>query len=500
MNRQIRKVAAAVGVLVLALLVNLTFVQVVKGDEYRNHPGNRRVILAEYSNPRGPIVVDGTPVAESVATSDELKYLRRYPNGPVYAPVTGYYSIIYGPSGLEQTENDVLTGTDSRLFGQRVADILTGRNPQGGSVDLTLNRAAQETAYRDMQGKRGAVVALDPATGAILAAVSTPSYDPNTLSSHDADEVEAAWQALKPADPQTPLINRAFSNTYPAGSTFKIMVAAAALKAGIKPTDRIPAPDVLKLPGTGNATLRNFDGERCGDGQTDTLDHALTISCNTAFAQLCLTLGQDKVEDQVRQFGMDGRTRNVPLPVAGSTIGAVQNDAQLAQSCIGQFNVQITPLQDAMLSAAVANGGTLMTPFLVKDERAHNLSVVSTTQPSQIGTVLDPDLNQQLVGMMQDVVAKGTGTPAAITNINGVVVGGKTGTADNGPQRSDGSYVNPPHAWFTGFALQNGNPKIAVAVLVENGGVSGNETTGGKAAGPIAKDVMVAYLNSLGIR
>ena len=499
MNRQIRKVAGAVGVLMLALLVNLNFVQVVKGDDYRNNSGNQRVILDEYSNPRGAIVVDGTQVAESIATTDELKYLRRYPEGPIYAPATGFYSLLYGRTGIEDAENGVLSGTDDRLFAQRVADILTGRNPQGGSVDLTLNKAAQEAAYRDMAGKRGAVVALDPSTGAILTMVSMPSYDPNKLSSHDADAIETEWKQLTQHDPTNSLLNRALGQTYPPGSVFKIMVAAAALKAGIKPSDRIPAPDVLKLPGTQSATLQNFGGERCGDGKTDTLDHALTISCNTAFAQLCLTLGEQTIRNETNLFGLDQQQRPVPLAVAGSTIGPVIDQAALAQTCIGQRDVRVTPLQAAMLSAAVANQGVLMKPYLVKDERAHNLSVLSATQPSQQSTVIDPTLDQDLVTMMEHVVSQGTGTPAQITDLPGVVVAGKTGTADNGPVDANGNPTLAPHAWFSGFALQNGNAKIAVAVIIENGGVTGNETTGGKAAAPVARDVMEAYLRSVGV-
>ena len=268
-----------------------------------------------------------------------------------------------------------------------------------------------------------------------------------------------------------------------------MVVASAALKAGRKPTDRIAAPDVLKLPDGG--TMRNFGGERCGDGKTDTFLHALTISCNTAFGQLCVDLHQQPVVDEAGAFGMDGRPRDVPLTVARSTMGDIPDGSALAQACIGQRNVQMTPLQAAMLSAAAENDGKLMKPYLVAQERAPNLSVLSNTDPQQLGEVLDPAQDAELRQMMESVVQSGTGTPAQIP---GVVVGGKTGTADNGPVDKNGNYLKAPHAWFTGYARDPSHP-IAVAVVLENAGVTGSESAGGQAAAPIARNVMSAYLN-----
>jgi penicillin-binding protein A len=495
-NRQIRRVAAAVGVLMLALLVNLNFVQVVKSDSYRENPNNRRVILTEYSTPRGQIVVQGRNIADSVITPDELKYLRKYPEGPVYAPLTGFYSLIYGKNGLEDTEDAVLEGTDNRVFGSRIADILTGRDPKGGSVLLTINDAAQQAAYKAMAKQKGAVVAIDPSTGAILAAVSLPSYDPNLLSSHDQTAITAYWNSLDPSSSESPLANRAFQQNYPPGSVFKVIVSAAALKAGVKPTDQIPAPTTLVLPDTNGHTLQNFNGESCGNGKTDTFANALAISCNTAFAQLGLTLGQDAVEQEAALFGLDGTQRSVPLNVAASRVGQIASLGDLAHASIGQQNVRITPLQGAMIAAAVANHGTLFMPYLVAQERAPDLSVISQDDgKNQLSQVLDSDPDDLLVQMMVGVVQTGTGTAAQIKDIPGVVVGGKTGTADTGVFDAKGNQT-PPHAWFTGFADKNGVAKIAVAVLVENGGVNGNETTGGIAAAPVAKAVMEAYLKS----
>jgi penicillin-binding protein A len=487
MNRPIRRVAVAVGVLLLALLINLNFVQVVRADSYRNNQANRRTVLDEYANPRGQIVVGGNPIAESVVTADELKYLRRYPVGAQYAPLTGFYSLVYGKDGLEFTEDGVLSGNDPRLFASRLADILTGRNPKGGSVTLTVNAAAQTAAFKGLGNRRGAVVALDPSTGAILAAATSPSYDPNLLSSHNVGAVQAAGSKLF-NDKSQPTLDRALLQSYPAGSIFKVVTAAAALKAGRLPTDRIAAPDLLRLPDGG--TMQNFNGERCGDGRTTTLDAALTVSCNTAFAQLCLDLGQQSVQDEATLFGMDNLPRRVPLAVARSTMGEITDRSALAQACIGQRNMQVTPLQAAMFSAAVANGGQLMKPYLVAQERAPNLSVLTNTRPSQLSTVLPEGQDKLLQQMMTNVVTKGTGTQAQIPNVQ---VGGKTGTADN--EDANGNRL-APHAWFTGFALDANHP-IAVAVILENAGVTGSESAGGVAAAPLARDVMKAYLDNM---
>jgi peptidoglycan glycosyltransferase len=514
MNRPIRKLAVALGVLLAALFVNLNFVQVVQSDNLRNHNGNLRVLLTEYASQRGQIVVGGTAIAKSVATKDQLKYLRQYPEGPVYAPVTGYFSYIYDRSGLEYSEDKVLSGDDPRQFGRQLADIFTGRQKRGGSVVLTLNKAAQEAAYnamKDSSGKmrRGAVVALDPQTGAILAAVSTPSYDPNQLSSHDANKIQQYWQQ-ELHDPSNPMLDRALDQLYPPGSMFKVIVSAAALQAGVKPDQSIPAPNSYwplggkgPCPASGGACVENFGGETCFNGQTAPLAYAFAKSCNTAFAQLTVQkLGAAAIEKQAQAFGFDGDQLNVPLGVAQSTVGdpnVIENDdAALAQTSFGQRDVRVTPLEAAMISAAVANGGTLEKPYLVQQELGPNLSVLSDTKPTTMGQAIDTKYVQDLQSMMEGVISapEGTGRAAAIDNIPGVVVGGKTGTADTGVFVH--GVQTPPDAWFTGFALLNGNPKIAVAVIIENGGVNGNETTGGLAAAPVAKAVMEAYLGSGG--
>jgi penicillin-binding protein A len=529
MNKPIRKVAIALAVLFVAMFANLNFVQVVKGSDYRNDPQNRRVLLNEYSSPRGQIVVQGTAIAESKATKDELKYLRVYKQGKIYAPVTGYYSFTYGATAMEGEENDILSGDSPDLFTTKVTNILTGRNPRGGSVELTLSRAAQVAAYNNMRGangqlRRGAVVALDPSTGAILAMVSTPSFDPNKLSSHSATEITRAYRAYNSMKTQ-PMLNRAIHENYPAGSIFKIIDSAAALKLGIKPTQRIKAPngyrpfdenDTSSCPASLNtACVENFGGETCDNGKTATLDFAFAKSCNTAFAQLAVDrIGANDLAEQAAAFGFDlpyqganppdfcdPPALTVPLTVCRSSPGAqsdLQDPAALAQTAFGQRDVRITPVQAAMLSSAVANNGVLMKPYLVAKELRPNLDTLNTTKPVQLGQVIDPTLDGSLISMMEDVVYRpeGTGHLARIPELEPQVrIGGKTGTADVGATSASS---DEPDAWFTGFALVNGLPKIAVAVIIENGGVQGNETTGGEAAAPVARAVMETYLKGTG--
>jgi peptidoglycan glycosyltransferase len=366
------------------------------------------------------------------------------------------------------------------------------------------------------------VVALDPTTGAILALVSTPSFDPNLISSHNSASNAKAYRDYL-NDKDQPMLNRALQQNYPAGSIFKVIDSAAALELGIKSDDRIPArnsfwplepkrtspcPTGLSAP-----CVQNFEGETCDNGTTATLAFALAKSCNTAFAALAVNrIGGNALAEKAKQFGFDqpyagDRPPNfceppaltIPLDVCASSPGSQQDllndDAALAQTSFGQRDVRITPLQAAMLSSAVADNGTLMKPYLVQCELRPNFSVLNETEPEQISSVLDPDLDQELIKMMEGVVSGGTGGPANISTseIPDVVVGGKTGTADVGTTSASGV---EPDAWFTGFALVKGEPRIAVAVVMENAGVSGNEVTGGQAAGPVARKVMEAYLKS----
>jgi peptidoglycan glycosyltransferase len=483
MNAPLRRLAVAVMLLFGLLLLNANYLQVVRAEDLHNDSNNPRLIAEEYSRERGPILVAGEPVARSVETDDRLKYLRVYENGKLYAPATGFYSLVYGASGIEQEANSVLSGTDDSLFVRRVIDLLTGAQPKGGSVALTLDPDAQRAAYQGLRDRnaRGAVVAVDPTTGAILAMVSTPSYDPNLLASHSTSEVRANYEQLSKADGR-PMLNRAIRETYPPGSTFKIVTSAAALESGrYGPDSEVNNDAELDLPLT-DATLPNYDGDVCNSSGRATLTDALMYSCNVAFGDIGMQLGDDALRTQAEKFGFN-EAFEVPMRSVPSRFPEELDEPQTAQAAIGQFDVRATPLQMAMVAAAVANRGVLMKPYLVQEVRAPDLSVLDTTRPRELGTAVSPQTAASLAQMMTAVVDAGTGTNAQIP---GVKVAGKTGTAQQGEGRK-------PHAWFVSFAPSDTDPKVAVAVVLEEGG-DAPEVSGNQLAAPIAKAVMQAVL------
>jgi penicillin-binding protein A len=483
MNTPLRRISLVVIAMFLALMGAATWVQYVQAAQFNADPRNVRTLYREYDNFRGPIVVGGEPIATSTPVDDPFGYQRAYTAGPLYAHTTGYYSIVFGRTGLERAANDVLTGTADSLFLSRVQDLVTGRQPQGSSVELTLVPAVQQAAADALGGQRGAVVALDPTTGAILAMVSSPSFDPNVLAGHSTGAVNEAYRALDD-DPAAPLVNRAIAgDTYPPGSTFKLVDAAAALESGLTPDSPLPAPDVLPLPGS-SAQIGNFGGASCGGGGTVSLAEALRISCNTAFAQLGMDLGADTLREQAEAFGF-GAALEIPLRVTPSRFPEDPDQPQTALSAIGQHDVRATPLQMAMVSAAIANGGEQMAPYLVETVRSPDLDVVEQASPDVLGTPVSEATASALRDMMVQVVETGTGTAARIP---GVLVAGKTGTAQTTDEEA-------PHAWFTAFAPADA-PRVAVAVIVENGGNLGNEATGGRVAAPIARAVIQAVLAS----
>ncbi|MBA3743937.1 penicillin-binding protein 2 [Sporichthya sp.] len=483
MNRPLRRVAAACGLLMVLLLLNLNFIQVIKADEYRDDPKNARVLLEQYDRERGAILVASDPIAFSRETGDKLKYLRIYADGKLYAFATGYYSHIYGRSGIERSEDSILSGNDDRLFVRRIVDLLTRESTQGGTVKLTLNAAAQEAAYKGLAGRRGAVVALEPATGRILAMVSTPSFDPNELADHSGTKVTNAWQRYT-EDDQMPLLNRAFNQTYPPGSTFKLVTAAAALSSGrYTPAGAVPGPARLDLPLT-NVDLPNYFNGTCSpNSQTTTIKRALEKSCNTTFGAIGMDLGDEVLRKQAEAFGF-GERFEVPLPVVASIFPSDLNEPQTAQSAIGQFDVRATPLEMAMVVAGIANQGVVMKPYLVEEVRAPDLDVLSRTDPEELGRAIRPQVAADLTAIMISVVDNGTATNA---QIDGIDVAGKTGTAQVGVGKN-------PHAWFVCFAPAD-DPKIAIAVVLENGGSERQIEVGGNLlAAPIARAVMEAIL------
>jgi peptidoglycan glycosyltransferase len=482
-NRPLRRVATACCVLLVLLLVNLNYLQVIKANNYRTDPRNVRVLLEEYSRQRGAILVGNEPIVISKATDDSLKYLRVYLEPEAYAFATGYYSHVYGSSGVERYENGILAGTDDRLFVKRIVELLTQNGTTGGDVTLTLNPAAQEAAYRGLAGRRGAVVAVEPSTGRILAMVSSPSFDPNLLAAHDGGAETKAWTSLN-ADPNTPLLDRALNQTYPPGSTFKLVTAAAALSSGqYTPTSPVPGPATLPLPQTSISLPNDFKGTCTPGSNQTTITQALERSCNTTFGAIGLALGDHAIRKQAEAFGFDNGL-SVPMQVATSVFPAGLNPPETAQSAIGQYDVRATPLQMAMIAAGIANQGIVMTPYLVEQLRSRDLEVISRTDPKVFSHAITPQVAAELTSIMVAVVDSGTGSNAAIY---GMKVAGKTGTAQVGAGKN-------PDAWFVSFAPAE-NPAVAVAVVLENGGSNQQlEISGNLLAAPIAKAVMQAVI------
>jgi peptidoglycan glycosyltransferase len=483
MNGPIRRLAGIVAVLFASLLISTTYIQVVDASALSEKPTNTRTLYKEYSRQRGPITVSGEAVAESVPSNDLYKYLRKYPGGRMYAPVTGYYSIVSGPhNGVEAARNDLLSGTSDQLFYRRISDLLTGKEPAGASVELTINPKAQRAAWEGLGDQRGAVVALNPKTGDILAMVSKPSYDPDQLSTHNRDDALAASRRLN-ADEDDPLINRAIGgNLYPPGSTFKIITSAAALSNGFELESLLDGPATLDLPQT-TAFLDNDDDQPCGPNNKVTLLRALEISCNTAYASLGMELGTQTMLEQAKKFGFN-QELSIPLKVTPSTFPEELNKPQLAQSSIGQFEDRVTPLQVAMISAGIGNDGVVMRPNLIRRVVTDQQKIIEERKPQELSEAVTEDVAEKLTTMMEAVVSNGTGRRA---QIDGISVAGKTGTA----QHAEGK---APHAWFTSFAPAD-DAQVAVAVVVEDGGRLGSEAFGGTVAAPIAKAVMEAVLN-----
>lgn len=481
MNTPLRRLSTVVLVMFVALMGSATWVQYFQAERLNNDSRNVRTLYREFGNARGPIVVAGEAVALSTPVDDAFGYQRVYTQGELYSTMTGFYSVVNGRTELERAANAELTGRGDRLFFSRIRDLVTGRQPEGAAVETTLIPAAQQAALDGLGGQQGAVVALEPSTGKILALVSTPGFDPNALASHDTKAAGAAYQELSSAE-GNPLRSKATQERYPPGSTFKLVTAAAALESGQYTADTtLPAPVRLTLPQT-TATIGNFGGGGCGSDPI-TLAEAVRISCNTAFGQLGLNVGSDALLEQAERFGFNDPDLTIPMLVTASVFPEEMDAPVTAQSAIGQRDVQATPMQMAMVSAAIANGGRLMTPYLVQTVRSADLQRVSETQPELYSTAVSPGTAATLRDMMVRVVDSGSGTSA---KISGVQVAGKTGTA----QTSDGQ---APHAWFTAFAPADA-PRVAVAVFVRNGGNAGDEATGGRVAAPIAKAVIEAVL------
>jgi penicillin-binding protein A len=516
-DRQIRRLGFAFVALFAVLFAQVAYVQVFASGRIAADPANAaRQIRAEYSVERGQILAadERTVLAKSVPNPDPdsvYRFLRVYPDGSLYGQLTGYYSRIYGYSGLEGAMNAYLSGTAPEFTAQNVTDIILGRPKVGGTVVTTIQPALQRAARTALGSHLGAVVALDPTTGDVLAMWSNPGYDPEELSIGTNEEIEAAWNQLL-QDPDKPLVSKAFQELYLPGSTFKLVTASAALENGWGIDKEWPNPHVLDLPQS-SSNLENFGNELCNGGsKTVTMIEAFTESCNVTFAEVGLELYKHDptaLSDQAFRYGwcpilppdqltctqptvpftLDWESGRFPEPSYFE-----ENLPKVALSAVGLDNDKQNPMQLALETAAIANGGVLMEPKLVDEVRDSSGRTIKTFDPTEYGRPISPQTADAMRQMMISVVQSGTGTEAQIP---GWVVAGKTGTSTN--CGTEPNCTTPPNAWFTAFAGRpDQTPRIAVAVIVIDGGDLGSEATGGRVAAPIAKQVIEAYRTILG--
>lgn len=484
MTKELRRLSVVMLFMFVALFAASSWIQVVDADSLGQNPNNQRSLLDSYEIQRGSIIADGVQIAHSVASEDEFQYQRVYTDSPMWSSVTGFFNpALQSSTGIENALNGDLSGTGASAFLAEIERIVSGQAQSGFSVELTLDAAAQRAAYDALGGLQGAVVALEPATGRILAMVSTPGYDANAIAVHSASQAEAAYDALDDSRPN-PLQNRAIAgNLNPPGSTFKVLVAAAAYATGEwTPESTLPNPARYTLPGS-SSQVSNASGGTCGSGATVTIADAIRLSCNIPMAELAVELGDATIFEMAEKFGFN-QSFSTPLKSTASSYPRGLDDAQTALTGFGQGQVTATPLQMAMVSAGIANDGVVMNPRLVDAVIGNDLSVVRQYENSEFGRATEADVADDVTDAMTASVADGAATGA---RIDGIDVAGKTGTAEN-----DGD--EPYTLWFTGFAPAD-NPQVAVAVVVEDGGGMGQSGSGDTLAAPIAKKVIEAVLN-----
>lgn len=467
----------------VALFAATSVIQVVQAEALSENPRNTRALYDSYEVQRGSIIASGSAIATSIPSGDVYSWQRVYTDADMWAPVTGYINPALGAStGIERRMNAVLSGQDDSQFFARLERIFTGQPPRGSNVVLSLDTQVQRAAFEALDGLQGAVIAIEPSTGRVLAMATSPSYDTNLLASHDAAAVNASYDELL-ANANNPLYNRAIAGDLnPPGSTFKLVTASAALASGeYTPESTLPNPSAYTLPGS-TAVIRNAGGGACGGGSEVTIADALRLSCNIPMAELAVELGDAAIREEAEKYGFN-QSFELPLVSTPSSYPRALDDAQTALTGFGQGQVTATPLQMAMVSAGIANAGVVMNPRMVDRIIGADLSVQETFEDSEYGRALDGNLAAEMVAMMVANVSEGVASGA---RIDGVEVAGKTGTAENGDSE-------PYTLWFTGFAPAD-DPEVAVAVVVEDGGGLGQTGSGNTVAAPIAKKVMEAVL------
>jgi peptidoglycan glycosyltransferase len=480
-NGPVRRLSVGIFASFFALLLAVTWIQVIHADALKADPRNSRPALADRGKERGLIVtIDGTVVARSIEDpSDPRSFVREYPEGEAFAHVVGYNSFLVGSSGLEGAyAQDLRSKVDLTI--SDLVTVILGRDLRPESLETTLHAELQRIAFEQLGGLKGGIVAMDPKTGAVLAAASSPSFDPESLLGPDT---QANWDALL-ADPDRPLNDRSTREIFPPGSSFKVVVASAAIDTGAaEPSTVFPDPEEFQLPGS-TATIANAGGGVCNDGQGITLLQAFVVSCNTVFADLSVRLGAEDIGITANALGFN---TDIPFPwdvphAAYPVDELAEDPAALAQSGIGERDVRAAPLHMAMVASAVANGGVTPTPYLVNRMFDADGNTMETFEPDPMGRAMSPATASVMTQMMERVVTEGTGRGAAVP---GVRVAGKTGTS-MGPE-------GLPNPWFVGFAPVE-DPTIAIAVVLEGSSELGESASGGRVAAPIAARLIETWL------
>ena len=481
MTKELRRLSLVVAAMFISLFLAGTFIQAVNTEAVAEDPRNVRNIYESYKTQRGPILVDGKPIASSEPSDNAYRYLRTYDN-EIYSAVTGYFSVFRGATGMESAANSYLSGQSSSQFFEQVNAVLSGNPVTGAAVELTLDPTLQQAAWDALGSYRGALIAMDPVTGNILAMVSKPGFDANRIAGHDSEKVAKNYQELE-EDQANPLINKTIGgDLYHPGSVFKLVVAAAALESGeYNNASTLQNPVSVRLP---NSTSEVFNSSRrsCGPGSEVTLIYAMRYSCNVPFVELGLALGQDRLRAQAELFGF-GKAIRVPMQSTPSVFPEEMDDAQLGLASFGQFDVRVSPLQMALISSSIANGGLMMQPNLIENVISPNLSVIAAPQPEVLSQPITAATADALKKMMVQSVSKGVASNASVS---GFKVAGKTGTAENGK----GERVT---LWFTGFAPAV-NPRVAIALVIEDGGGRDSGASGNGTAAPVARSFFQAVL------
>ncbi len=495
MNGRISKIGIVLIGCFVALFVQLNRVQVFGAAGLNAHPENLRSIDRSYERSRGIVATaDGVVLARSVDTpGSDFARRRQFPEGELFSQVTGYYSFEYGADGVERAFSDELAGlTDAQRY-DRFSDLFVDRD-RSADVTLTVRSDVQQAARTALGDRKGSVVVLDPRTGAVLALWSYPSYDPNRLSGDDIEAIRVAWDDLN-ADPDQPMLGRAYRERYPPGSTFKVVTGAIGVESGAVTATSPVFPMVSSYtPPASRNSIGNFGAMVCGG----TLVEIFTVSCNSAFAQMGTELiGPSKMVSGVGRFGFNTTVPfDLPSPAisvfpvrygAELSPGVYEDSARLAQASIGQNDVAATPLTMAVVASAVANDGAVMSPHVVERIESREAKVLFQRVPSRWQRAVSPATAALIRQGMESVVTRGTATALVI---EGFVVGAKTGTAEVG----DGEATN---AWVIGYAGTPGAvPSVAFAVIVEADPGIG-EQTGGRIAAPIARAVVEQALKPM---